>query len=284
MNKLWTFGDSFTWGYGCKEVNNNESIGYQKTFKNYLDTSKLIWPELVGLKINLEVSNHARSGATNDYILDTILKNFVNFKQNDIVVIQISSCGRYNFTIPKKKGLLGDVEMEIWDEIYSPNNKSPYYLHPLFANRFTKDYEDGGKLRLITNIEHTSNPEETDYNLILNKKKYELIRDFFAEFVSTEKYYEREIWRFIQIGNILTSLGINICMIHLDKWPYNTEKPEYLISSSNDGLGNEIYKKGLSIFKDTKGMIPDYHPSYSGHAYIAEKIIEYVIKKQINHA
>jgi hypothetical protein len=204
MNKLWTFGDSFTWGYGCKEINSYESIGYRETFKNYLDTSKLIWPELVASKINLEVCNRAHSGATNDYILDTILKNFVNFKKNDIVVIQISSCGRYNFAFPKKKGLLGDVETHLWDEIYSPNNKSPYYLIPLFSNRFTKDYEDGGKLRLINNSEHLSNPEETDYNLILNKKKYELIRDFFAEFISTEKYYEREIWRFIQIGNILT--------------------------------------------------------------------------------
>jgi hypothetical protein len=75
MNKLWTFGDSFTWGYGCKAYNN------KKSFKNYLDTSKLIWPEIVGSKINLEVSNYAKSGATNDYILDTILKNFLNFKK-----------------------------------------------------------------------------------------------------------------------------------------------------------------------------------------------------------
>lgn len=281
MNKLWTFGDSFTWGYGCKEITSYESIGYRETFKNYLDTSKLIWPELVGLKMNLEVFNHANYGATNDYILDTILKNFVNFKKNDIVVIQMSSYSRYNFAFPKKKGLLGQTEHEIWDEIYSPNNKSPYYLIPLFANRFMRDYEDGGKLRALNNSEYLSNPEETDYNLILNKKKYELIRDFFSEFISTEKYYEREIWRFIQIGNILTFLGINICMIHLDRWPLNTEKPEYLISSSNDGLGNEINQKGLSIFKDTKGIIPDYHPSYSGHVYIAEEIIKYFKKNDI---
>lgn len=103
MSKLWTFGDSFTWGYGCREDNHKESIGYQKTFKNYIDNSKLIWPELIGSKINLEVHNHAKSGATNDYILDAILKNFVNFKQNDIVVIQTSACGRYNFAFPKKK-------------------------------------------------------------------------------------------------------------------------------------------------------------------------------------
>ena len=280
MNKLWTFGDSFTWGYGCKQDNNKAAAGYRNTFKNYLDTSKLIWPELVGLKMNLEVSNHAIPGATNDYILDTILKNFVNFKKNDIVVIQMSSCGRYNFAFPKKKGLLGENEREQWDEIYSPNNKSPYYLHPLFINRFTKDYEKGGSLSSIS-IPHQSNPEKTHDNLILNKKKYELIRDFFSEFISTEKYYEREIWRFIQIVNILTFLGINICMMHLDRWPLNTEKPEYLISTSDDGLGNEIKNKGLSIFKDTNGMINDYHPSYSGHEYIAEGIIKYLEKNNI---
>jgi hypothetical protein len=280
MNKLWTFGDSFTWGYGCKQDNIKESGGYRNTFKNYLDTSKLIWPEIVGSKIDLEVSNHARSGATNDYILDTILKNFVNFKKNDIVVIQISSCGRYNFAIPKKKGLLGDVEMEMWDEIYSPDNKSLYYLHPVFANRFIKDYEKGGRLSLIA-ISHLSDSEKPPNNLILNKKKYELIRDFFSEFISTEKYYDREIWRFIQIGNILTFLGINVCMIHLDRWSLNTEKPEYLISASDDGLGNEIKNKGLSIFKDTNGMINDYHPSYSGHEYIAEEIIKYLKKNNI---
>jgi hypothetical protein len=103
MSKLWAFGDSFTWGYGCKETNDIESIGYLEKFKNYLDKSKLIWPELIGSRINLEVSNYARCGATNDYILDTILKNFLNFKKNDIVVIQISSSGRYNLPFPKKK-------------------------------------------------------------------------------------------------------------------------------------------------------------------------------------
>lgn len=169
--------------------------------------------------------------------------------------------------------------MEMWDEIYSPNNKSPYYLNPLFANRFTKDYERGGKFSLINNHTYQPDSEVNNYNLILNKKKYELIRDFFSEFISTERYYERELWRFIQIGNILTALGFNICLIHLDKWPDNIEKPEYLISSTNDGLGSEISKKGLNIFKDTKGIINDYHPSYDGHTYIAEKIIEYLNKK-----
>jgi lysophospholipase L1-like esterase len=281
MNKLWTFGDSFTWGYGCREDNIIESDGYGNTFKNYFDTSKLIWPELIGSKFNLEVSNHGRSGATNDYILDTILKNFLNFKKNDIVVIQASSSGRYSFPFPKKKGLIGFEKLNHWDEIYSSNNKSPYYLHPLFMNRFIKDYEKGGSLSSIPLNSYQLDPKKTHDNLILNKKKYELIRDFFSEFISTEKYYDREIWRFIQIGNILTFLGINVCMIHLDRWSLNTEKPEYLISASDNGLGNEIKNKGLSIFKDTNGMINDYHPSYSGHEYIAEEIIKYLKKNNI---
>jgi hypothetical protein len=71
-------------------------------------------------------------------------------------------------------------------------------------------------------------------------------------------------------------------MIHLDKWPVNIEKPEYLISPTNDGLGTEMNEKGLNIFKDTKGMIIDYHPSYDGHIYISEKIMEYVNKNLIN--
>ena len=233
---------------------------------------------MITLKMNLEVLNHAIPGATNDYILDTILKNFHNLKKNDIVVIQVSSCGRYSFPFPKKKGLLGFEKPNQWDEIYGTDNKSPHYLHPLFVNRFTKDYEKGGSLGAIA-IHYLSNPEKIHDNLILNKKKYELIKDFFSEFISTEKYYEREMWRFIQIGNILTNLGFNICMIHQDIWPYNIEKPHYLISSCNDGFGNDINQKGLNIFKDTKGMINDYHPSYGGHLYIAEEIIEYLVKK-----
>ena len=40
------------------------------------------------------------------------------------------------FPFPKKKRLLGFEKLNDWDEIYSSNNKSPYYLHPLFINRF----------------------------------------------------------------------------------------------------------------------------------------------------
>ena len=72
MDKLWCFGDSFTAGHGCKYQfdsnfsNDNENSHYFKMYKDYIDSNKKIWPEIVSYNLGLElVSTIAKVGIFN---------------------------------------------------------------------------------------------------------------------------------------------------------------------------------------------------------------------------
>ena len=75
MNTLWTFGDSFTFGAGCRPdgpvyLPTGPSTEYYDNYKNNLDD---IFPELLGKMLNLEVKNFGRSAVSNDYIIYSII-------------------------------------------------------------------------------------------------------------------------------------------------------------------------------------------------------------------
>jgi hypothetical protein len=70
-------------------------------------------------------------------------------------------------------------------------------------------------------------------------------------------------------------------MIHEDYWPDIYEKPKNLISTSDDGLLQEIIRNEETILHDTNGQIIDYHPSYKGHMTIGENILK-KINENIN--
>jgi hypothetical protein len=101
MATLWTFGDSFTAGDGC-----TESIpirdGYHKYYNEYKDLDSDIWPNILGNNIGFNVKNIGKSGASNDYILDSIIDNFNMIESNDVVIIQKTFYQR--FDIPKLDG------------------------------------------------------------------------------------------------------------------------------------------------------------------------------------
>jgi len=276
MSKLWTFGDSFTFGHGCRKMNDDETSNYNLIYSAYIDATKLTWPEYVATKLNFKLLNYGFNGVSNDYILDNVLNQFHNFKKEDVIVIQTSTSARYDFPFFKKKRLMGGWHNEEHDDIYDNTNKSPYFFKTIFSTNIKNDYEDGGETTLL----HSTSGDNTD-NLKLSKNKYETIRNFFTEFVSTKKYYEVQIWRLIQIYNILESLGFNVYIIHEDYWPTTCIKPKNLISTSDDGLLQQIIRDGETILQDTNGRIIDYHPSYKGHETIAKNILK-KINENIN--
>lgn len=276
MSKLWTFGDSFTFGHGCKKIDDNEFSNYNLTYSDYINNTKSIWPEYVAEKLNFELLNYGTNGLSNDYILDNVLKQFLNFKKEDIIIIQTSTSARYDFPFSKKKRLMGGWHKEECDEIYDDSNSSPNFLKTIFSTNIINRYEDGGETTLL----HSTSGDNTD-NLKLTKNKYETIRNFFNDFISTKKYYEVQIWRVIQFYNILDSLGFNVYLIHEDYWPNMYKKPNNLISTSDDGLLQQIIRDGETILQDTNGKISDYHPSYKGHERIAKNILK-KINENIN--
>ena len=67
MKTLYTIGDSFTYG-------------------DELDNPKDAWPYLLGNQLGYEVHNHARNGASNDYIVKTTVEYLEN-NNPDIIII-----------------------------------------------------------------------------------------------------------------------------------------------------------------------------------------------------
>jgi hypothetical protein len=82
MPTLWTFGDSFTFGHGCRP--DGPINEYYYNYKSYSDD---VWPNLLGQMLNVEVKNLGKCGASNDFIIDSIIDNFDKIQQNDVVII-----------------------------------------------------------------------------------------------------------------------------------------------------------------------------------------------------
>lgn len=271
MNNLWTFGDSFTFGYGCRKFPGNLDNTFNIKYADYIDLDRPIWAEHVASTLGLNLLNYGINGASNDHIIDYVFDNLSEFKSGDIIVIQISTSARYDFPFVKEKKLFGGWEVNSRDNIYDPDNKSPYFFKTVFSTNIVKEYENGGEDALTFSTGETNKKE-----LKLTKEKYNLIKYFFTEFLSTKKYYERQIWRFIKISNFLTSLGFQVYLIHEDYWPAMYEKPKNLISTSEDGILQKVIRDKHTIMHDTNSVIIDYHPSYDGHLSIAESILKHI--------
>jgi hypothetical protein len=98
MAIIWTFGDSFTAGDGCVE-NLGIRDGEFKYYNEYKKPDSDIWSNILGKTIGYEVKNIGKSGASNDYILDSIIDYFYMMESDDVVIIEKTFYQR--FDVPK---------------------------------------------------------------------------------------------------------------------------------------------------------------------------------------
>jgi hypothetical protein len=117
MNTLWTFGDSFTYGHGCRPDG-----PIPEYYENYKSESDDVWPVLLGQMINMEVKNFGKCGASNDYILDSIFDNWDNFKEGDYVITGVTYHDR--FDVPLKNNLIS-IFWD-WDKYVDVSEKALY--------------------------------------------------------------------------------------------------------------------------------------------------------------
>jgi len=267
MSKLWTFGDSFTAGHGCKYFD-NPAHNYLSPFKNYIVAGKKIWNEIVADSLSLELVDLSKNGITTDTIFDTLLEHTSTITPSDIVIIQTSTVGRFDFPFLKQNTLMGTNMFD-----------SPYFLKPIFVTSLLKEYrkESENILKYVNSQEDLKNN-----NLKLNKTKYDTIRNFFSEFIMTEKYYERSIWRIVEFTKILKSMGITTYIINEDIWPKYLSKPTNLMEIHPRGMCGFVDELNLTIYADTNGWINDWHPSYDGHINIANFIINFIKNETTN--
>jgi hypothetical protein len=82
MSTLWTFGDSQTYGYGCRP--DSPLVEY---YENYKKEGDDIWPVLLASKLNCKLENYGMWGYSNDRIFDSIIEVFQQIKEGDYIVI-----------------------------------------------------------------------------------------------------------------------------------------------------------------------------------------------------
>ena len=82
-------------------------------YREYKQEGDNIWPNILADKLNFNISNLGKSGASNDYIIDSIIDNFDNISENDCVIIGKTFHER--FDIPVKnvnelKTIFGEID------------------------------------------------------------------------------------------------------------------------------------------------------------------------------
>lgn len=84
-NTLWTFGDSYTFGFACRE--DCPSGKASKYIHEYRKDGDDIWPKLLSNDLNFNLKNFGKNAYCNYDIIESIIENIEDINENDIVVI-----------------------------------------------------------------------------------------------------------------------------------------------------------------------------------------------------
>ena len=89
MNRLFTYGCSFTNGNGC--------FSYEPYYKKYKKSkSDKIWPKTVAEEFDLELKNYSLCRNSNDKIVDSMIRTFDEVNSGDYVIIQKTFSHRFD--------------------------------------------------------------------------------------------------------------------------------------------------------------------------------------------
>ena len=146
MNTIWAFGDSLTFGYGCRP--DGPLLEYYNEYKKEGDK---IWLEWLGEWKGMNTQNLGFCGASNEYIFDSVLDSNKNIKRGDIVVIGSTIWGRKDIPIEDRWiPLLSIVEaggevtglntMSIEDRDIIVEYQLRFGEHPLWKERMVKRF------------------------------------------------------------------------------------------------------------------------------------------------
>ena len=203
-NTLWAFGDSMTYGHGCNnDCNSTTKLDYLPYKKEGDD----IWTNHLGKLLDCNVNNLGKNGASNDYILDSIIDNYNHIKPNDIVVINMTLHGR----------------------IEVPLNNGTFNILSGYEKNKTYDKEPQ-----IEYVKYQTNE--------LDEEKIEALINFQYHFSNHQFYKDRHTKRFNFIKNMLIKER-NIKSIYL--WSLEDDDGVYAsfetIYKSTNGVVNDTH-------------------------------------------
>jgi hypothetical protein len=192
MSTLWTFGDSLTFGHGCRP--DGPLLEYYEQYKQNDDD--LIWPVILANKLNFKLNNLGKCGASNDYIFDTIISNYHLISENDIVIVNKTFSHRFDIPSNTSEGefytICGEVAVD--DKRY----KTP------IKNK--EEYET------ILNFSYYFSGHE------VYRKRQEKRYDFLKSIIKSYKYFEfytSSIWEDSRAQNIKNATDGKIEDYHL---------------------------------------------------------------------
>jgi len=73
MKTVWTFGDSFTFGHGCRE---DCTSGIYERYVKYRKPGDDIWTNKLAALFNAKINNLGINGYCNNLIIDTIIDHY----------------------------------------------------------------------------------------------------------------------------------------------------------------------------------------------------------------
>ena len=208
------------------------------------DIDKRYWGEIVADELRLELKNCARVGASNDYILDAILDNVSQIKENDYVVIQSAYYSRFDI----------------------PHITSFNFLHTIVRYGDSREI----KVNMIGDDEIT--PE-----------KYETLVDFAIHFANLPAYEHRQLNRFEKLIQILPTKNIAFWCLKKPNSPNIDEieilKKDYFIKFDNIFIGAE---DSYNTYKAR--MCDESKDTTDGHiGVLGQQVMAYEVLKKFNH-
>lgn len=112
-NNIWFFGDSFTYGEGCR-------LGFEY-YEEVLFEDKKLWTTIVADSLNLNEKNLGIRGGSTPSIIHTLISNLPNIKKNDYVIIGDSLPTR-TFAMNEKMKKVRSVTTDIFEQEYGLHN------------------------------------------------------------------------------------------------------------------------------------------------------------------
>lgn len=234
---LIVFGDSFS------------------AFRTYLNDDNVIdsnlhWTSLIcnDMKID-EVVNHAKPGATNQYILTTLVEQLPNIKKNDIVIINTSGQGRMPVGANYTKTFFND---------------SPNLLCLLTnTNRIMDDFE---KSQITWYYENVFLPDIVDYDV--NVSNIINIANYISSIGVCVILWNLTAFGFDGVLDVKLNDNVETTpsIPFTDLWTPSS-------NSGKKGWVDIIHEKNLQMALD------DCHPNVNGNRYIANEFIDIIKHK-----
>lgn len=146
MNTIWGFGDSFTFGHGCRPDG-----PLTEYYNEYRKEGDKVWIEWLGEWKGMKTENRGSCGVSNEYILDSVIDNYNSIESGDIVIIGTTLWGRRDIPIEDRWLPLLSI-IEVGGEVTGVNTMSvedrsvliEYQLrfgeHPLWRDRVMKRF------------------------------------------------------------------------------------------------------------------------------------------------